>query len=69
VLLDCQAPPAVLRARVAARQGDASEADVAVLEQLRAVAEPLADDERVHTIAVDTTRPFDAVATNAAWRG
>ena len=41
----CEAPLALLRERLQARSGDASEADVAVLEQLRAVAEPLASDE------------------------
>ncbi|MEO7128630.1 MAG: AAA family ATPase [Rhodoferax sp.] len=42
----CEAPLAVLRARLEARSGDASEAGVAVLEQLRTVADPLASDER-----------------------
>ena len=41
----CEAPLALLRERLQARSGDASEANVAVLEQLRAVAEPLASDE------------------------
>lgn len=41
----CEAPLALLRERLQARSGDASEADVAVLEQLRAVVEPLASDE------------------------
>ena len=44
-IVDCQAPLAVLRARLLARRGDPSEADTAVLERLRAVAEPLASDE------------------------
>ena len=42
----CEAPLAVLRARLQARSGDASEADIAVLERLRTVADPLASDER-----------------------
>jgi predicted kinase len=40
-ILHCEAPLQVLRERIAARKGDASEADLAVLERLRAVAEPL----------------------------
>lgn len=45
-ILDCDAPPDVLRARLAQRRGDASEADVQVLATLAAVAEPLEADER-----------------------
>ncbi|NKE65698.1 AAA family ATPase [Ramlibacter sp. RBP-2] len=45
-ILDCQAPPGVLRERLLARRGDASEAGVAVLERLEAVAEPLSPDEQ-----------------------
>jgi predicted kinase len=44
-IVNCEAPVAVLQARLRARTGDASEADVAVLEQLRAVVEPLAGEE------------------------
>ncbi|SCK58278.1 hypothetical protein VAR608DRAFT_6211 [Variovorax sp. HW608] len=44
-ILACQAPDGVLRERLAARTSDASEADAAVLRQLRAAAEPLAADE------------------------
>jgi uncharacterized protein len=44
-IVDCDAPPAVLRQRLRARRGDASEADVAVLERLRSSAEPLAREE------------------------
>ena len=45
-ILDCAAPPEVLRARLLARRGDASEADTGVLAQLAASAEPLDGDER-----------------------
>jgi aminoglycoside phosphotransferase family enzyme/predicted kinase len=45
-LLACEAPMPELRRRLQARRGDASEADVAVLERLAAVAEPLGPDER-----------------------
>jgi len=44
-ILACGAPLSVLRERLRARRGDASEADVAVLERLRAAAEPLDEDE------------------------
>ncbi|MCM2252836.1 MAG: AAA family ATPase, partial [Ramlibacter sp.] len=44
-ILDCAAPLPVLRERLLARQGDASEADVAVLEKLREAAQPLEPDE------------------------
>ncbi|RYF16534.1 MAG: hypothetical protein EOO30_10560 [Comamonadaceae bacterium] len=45
-ILDCDAPPEVLRARLAQRRGDASEADAEVLAALAAAAEPLDADER-----------------------
>jgi aminoglycoside phosphotransferase family enzyme/predicted kinase len=45
-ILDCDAPDAVLRERLAARRGDASEADARVLDRLRAAAEPLDAAER-----------------------
>ncbi len=44
-ILHCDATPDVLRARLAARRGDASEADIGVLEQLMKIAQPLAADE------------------------
>lgn len=45
-ILDCDAPLCVLRERIRARRGDASEADLAVLEKLRGSAEPLDAGER-----------------------
>jgi aminoglycoside phosphotransferase family enzyme/predicted kinase len=45
-ILDCQAPTEVLRERLRARTGDASEADLQVLDLLRAAQEPLQPDER-----------------------
>ena len=45
LIVVCEVPLALLRERLQARSGDASEADVAVLERLLAVAEPLASDE------------------------
>ena len=58
-ILDCTAPPDELRRRIMARArkgGDASEADLAVLEQQLATAEPLDRAERQHAVAVDTKR-------------
>jgi len=45
-IVACDAPLAELRARLLDRQGDASEANIAVLERLKAVAEPLDADEQ-----------------------
>lgn len=49
-ILATEAPPDELRRRVLARQGDASEATVAVLETQMAWLEPLADDELASVI-------------------
>ena len=54
-ILHCEAPEPVLRERLLARRGDASEADAAVLEHMQAVAEPLATDEQAfvrHAVAI-----------------
>jgi uncharacterized protein len=59
-IVDCQAPLATLHERVQARQAggaDPSEADAAVLDRLRAVAEPLDRHERAQLIVVDPARP------------
>ncbi|WP_309246814.1 AAA family ATPase [Ramlibacter montanisoli] len=45
-ILACEAPQAVLQERLRSRRGDASEADLAVLAKLGAVAEALDDAER-----------------------
>ncbi len=55
-ILDCRAPEAVLRERIvhrAARGGDASEADLAVLAHQLASADPLAADE------LDSVQPMN----------
>ncbi|CAN5511856.1 bifunctional aminoglycoside phosphotransferase/ATP-binding protein [soil metagenome] len=44
-IIDCKAPPQLLRERLQARRGDASEANVAVLERLSLSAEPLTSEE------------------------
>lgn len=45
-IIACEAPMQVLRERLLARRGDASEADVNVLDQLSRAAEPLTELER-----------------------
>jgi hypothetical protein len=60
LILDFHAPPEVLRARIAerlARADDASEADLAVLEQQFAAREPLTPAEMAAAFAVDATVP------------
>lgn len=44
-ILVCEAPLPVLKARLQTRHGDASEADIAVLERLHPLAEPLTGEE------------------------
>jgi uncharacterized protein len=45
-IIDCEASPEVLRERLRARRGDASEADDTVLERLQLAAEPLSGEEQ-----------------------
>jgi aminoglycoside phosphotransferase family enzyme/predicted kinase len=57
-MLSCQAPDAVLRERIVARArggGDASEADLAVLDRQLQVQESLGDDELRDTIVLDAS--------------
>lgn len=49
-ILHCEAPPPVLRRRLASRGADASEADAGVLERLAAAEEPLGNDERAFLV-------------------
>ena len=68
-ILDCTAPAAELRRRIAARAKagrDASEATLAVLEQQLATHEPLDRAERRSAIRVDTGRPIRYAALAAA---
>lgn len=58
-VIHCEAPPALLRSRISARRaagGDASEADLAVLEWQLERAEPAAPEERSTLIEADTSR-------------
>lgn len=50
-IIDCEAPLAVLRTRLLARRGDASEADGTVLDRLRETAQALSAQERAFTQA------------------
>jgi aminoglycoside phosphotransferase family enzyme/predicted kinase len=69
-ILDCQAALPLLRQRLAQRQaggGDASEADVAALEHLRAVDEPLDEQERAVAIVVDAAQPATPAVLAQCW--
>lgn len=58
-ILHCECDPQVQRRRVTARQGDASEADLEVLELQLERQETLAEDELAYTLWVDTTAEPD----------
>jgi len=67
-IVDCDAPAAVLRARLQARaatRADPSEADVRVLDGQLAREHALADEERSCAIRVGADAPFDPAAL---WR-
>ncbi len=70
VVFDCRAPASVLRSRIEQRQaagGDASEADLAVLEKLSNSAQALDEMELSRTIVVDATLPIDADGLVGQW--
>jgi uncharacterized protein len=70
VLLDFQAGEPCLRERVrqrALRGDDASEADLAVLQQQLLQAQPLDEDERATAFEVDAEMAFDEAAMPARW--
>ncbi len=69
-ILNCEAPPALLLQRVAARQrraDDPSEADAAVLQQQLRAVEPLSPAERNAAIVLDAAAPLDVGAIAVAW--
>jgi aminoglycoside phosphotransferase family enzyme/predicted kinase len=69
-IVDCQAPEAVLRARLAARAAagaDPSEADAAVLDHQLATREPLDAAEQAVTLAWDATQPLPAAFAPHRW--
>jgi predicted kinase len=61
------APAATLRARVRQRRNDASEADVAVLEKLQALQQPLAPGELACCVRFTTAEAPDSKANAQAW--
>ena len=68
-ILDCSAPNDVLRRRIVARSattGDASEANLAVLDRQLANHDPLAPDEQTAVVPVATDLPLDVAAVAAA---
>ena len=69
VLLEFSARTQTLRRRILQRSGDASDADLAVLEHQLAVYQPLKADEQAHTVNIDTEAPFDPVAIAQRIRG
>jgi aminoglycoside phosphotransferase family enzyme/predicted kinase len=63
--VECAAPTAMLRRRIAEREAaaqDPSEADLSILELQAAEREPIADNECLRVVRVDTTRD-DALAS------
>jgi predicted kinase len=60
-IVACKAPLPVLRERIRKRRGDASEADLAVLEKLRAAEEPLREEE-LPFLVVPPTAPQESAA-------
>lgn len=62
VILDCDAPPEVLRQRILQRRAEAanvSDADLAVLEGQLATREPLTEAERAATLTLGPDRPLE----------
>jgi aminoglycoside phosphotransferase family enzyme/predicted kinase len=69
LIVSCEAPPQLLRERVAKREAaasDASEAGVSVLERQLATGEPLGEDELGRAARVDTARGDAAIAEAVA---
>ena len=69
-IVECTAPRAELQRRILQRQasgGDASEADLGVLQRLEAVDEALDEHERTRTLAADTTSTEPPVTLARRW--
>ena len=56
-IVACEAPEDVLRQRLVARRGDASEADASVLQKVRATAQPLSAAERALVVPMPVPMP------------
>jgi aminoglycoside phosphotransferase family enzyme/predicted kinase len=70
VLFVCEASPEVVQARLAARTGDASDANWQVYEQQRGTWEAASAEVSPHVLTVSTDPPADALAVaTAALRG
>jgi hypothetical protein len=63
LMIDTDASRPELAARLQAREADASEADVNVLQHQLEFADPLTPDERIATIFVDTAVPVEIEST------
>ena len=61
-ILNLTASPQTLRARVSARENDASDADLIVLEQQLAHYQPLRESERGRTLNIDSQHKLDPAA-------
>jgi aminoglycoside phosphotransferase family enzyme/predicted kinase len=69
-IVDCRAAPSLLRRRIVARQargGDASDADLDVLDRLAAIAEPLDVGERSLSIVVDAAASVSSDLLAEMW--
>ncbi len=62
------APDPALRQRIEQRRHDASEADVAVLEKLQTLQQPLSSEERAWSVRFTTAQAPDSRANAQAWR-
>lgn len=68
VIASLHAPVAALHQRLDRRQHDASEADVAVLNKLRALQQPLSPEEQAWTARFTTAQVPDSKVNARAWR-
>ena len=59
VILECVASAETLRDRIAQRRGDASDADLRVLEHQLTQVNPISEQERLQSIRIDTEVPID----------
>lgn len=69
IIIDVTAPEALLRERITRRisgERGASEATLTVLQHQLSVADPLSEEERRYTVAVDSSRPIDVEALGKA---
>jgi aminoglycoside phosphotransferase family enzyme/predicted kinase len=69
-IIDFQVDTSLLRSRIAERArrgGDASDADLAVLDHQLRIGDPLRDNERLHAFAFDASRPVERAADAQTW--